>query len=411
MSTKTETLSHVFLRQPFFNKDGNGNGAVELSVAKKQRLPEAEVYLALHNQRAVSFVKHVLEDGYRHFFKPHEEEAVQMIERTFQVLAARSATINGESDDRYLDQLNEAFSAIHRVIFRKDDPSFWFNKIYTDYKRNVKSKKDFARIKEFIVGEKILDFGSGAGWFASELVNQGFKAATTDVLDYRPKGSKEIRRIPFYKMTSPVDIKYSNQTFDTTFSMSVLHHIDEENIALVIEKLSHITKRLIIKEDIVGPTSDIEGFEEAVEQQSLMKRFIDLGENVQKQSLILLDYFGNIIGQSIIDMNMPFQFKTVAQWKSLLSDNGFDTVKAILTGFETRKVHRSCEAFLICQSRRWDLLNWSRQGVFPHIVKNETPYEFGFGSALLFADFFKIVKQFGGDKKVKAFVFSLTGFF
>lgn len=321
----------------------------------ERRIRDQAIFEALRNEKVTEFVKGTLQENYRNFFKHHEKEAQEMIEDAFQLLivnaniSKRISKFSDKADNDYIQVLNGAFTYVYNAIFQKKNPLFWFNQEYIKYKRDVRSERDFEQIEKFIKNQTVLDFGCGTNYFALKLKKEGFKVLTTDILDYRAQETKDLS---FQKMANPADVPYSDEKVDTVIIKTVFHHVEDFYIPLILRNLPKSTTRLIIKEDVIQPFSSVEGLKEARSKQPRLKKYLLMDKNSQLQTLILFDFFGNAIAQGILEMSLPFNFKTVDQWKKIIETNNFKVVKTILSGFEKDKLHSSCQVWLICDAQK-----------------------------------------------------------
>ncbi len=126
---------------------------------------------------------------------------------TTRLTGSRKAKVTGLIPERWL----KSTSALLDDTFRKSDPSFWFNRIYHQYKTQIKPEADFQRLQKLLPGRKILDYGCGSGYLSARLAKGGYEVFTTDVLDYR---YAEARHLPFVQMTSATDISYPDDSVD-----------------------------------------------------------------------------------------------------------------------------------------------------------------------------------------------------
>ena len=93
----------------------------------------------------------------------------------------------------------------------------------------------FNLIAEKIVGEKILDFGSGYGVFSKFLQNKGYEVDAFDINEEAIRESKS-RGINTFSNISEIDNRYQ-----TIASLNVLEHV-ENDISLINEIKSLLTK-------------------------------------------------------------------------------------------------------------------------------------------------------------------------
>jgi SAM-dependent methyltransferase len=295
---------------------------------------------ALRNPAVVEFVSTSVKAGYREFFEAASGQVCGMVDSAFEKLA------QSQQDGLSTGHLVEVTSALLEHTFRKTDSAFWFNRIYHQYKTQTKPETDFQQLQKLLPGEQVLDYGCGSGYLAARLAKGGYKVFTTDVLDYR---YDEARRLPFVQMASATDIPYPDNSVEVALVQAVLHHINPSDLPLVIQRLAKIARYALIKEDTYGLPNDLEGLAEMLKIQPLLATFIRMPLEVQHQVLVLIDFFSNAIAQGIPEMNMPFEFKTVSEWKEALLCNGFKVNKTVLAGFEPGRMHKSCHVWLLCE--------------------------------------------------------------
>ena len=295
---------------------------------------------SLQNRTVVEFVCATVKAGYREFFGAENDSVCGMVDGAFEKLA------RSQQDGVNTGQLVEVTSDLLKRTFRKTDSSFWFNRIYHQYKTQTKPETDFQQLQKLLPGKRVLDYGCGSGYLAARLARGGYDVFTTDVLDYR---YEEARRLPFVQMASPIDIPCPDNSVDVALVLAVLHHIDPDDLPLVIRRLRKITKYALIKEDTYGVPDQLEGLAERLAEQPLLATFVSLPRSVQHQVLVLIDFFSNAIAQGLPEMNMPFEFKTPTEWKEVLLNNGFRVNQTVLAGFEPGRMHKSCHVWLICE--------------------------------------------------------------
>jgi hypothetical protein len=177
-------------------------------------------------------------------------------------------------------------------------------------------------------------------------VKGGYEVFTTDVLDYR---YAEARHLPFVQMTSATDIAYPDDSVDVAVVLAVLHHINPDDLPRVIQRLRKIARYALIKEDTYGLPEQTEGLNENLATQPLLRAFVAMTLDAQKQVLALIDFFANAIAQGLPEMNMPFEFKTLPAWEQVLLQNGFQVSRSLVAGFEPGLMHKSCHLWLVCE--------------------------------------------------------------
>ena len=295
---------------------------------------------ALRSPTVVDFVRSSVKAGYLEFFGAYSDEVCGMVDDAFDRLSqSQSARVDPE-------RLVNVTSELLEDTFRKSDPSFWFNRIYHQYKTQTKPEADFHRLQKLLPGQRVLDYGCGSGYLAARLARGGYTVFTTDVLDYR---YAEARHLPFVQMASATDISYPDDSVDVALVLAVLHHINPDDLPGVIERLRKIARYAVIKEDTYGLPNRVKGLTESLATQPLLRTFVGMTLEVQRQVLALIDFFANAIAQGLPEMNMPFEFKTVNEWDQVLLQNGFRVKQSLVTGFEPGLMHKSCHVWLVCE--------------------------------------------------------------
>jgi SAM-dependent methyltransferase len=295
---------------------------------------------ALRNPAVVEFVAATTKAGYREFFDAANDQVCTMVDSSLAKLA--QSQWDGIATRRLVDVASELLEH----TFRKTDRAFWFNQVYHRYKTEIKPVIDFKHLSMLLPGERVLDYGCGSGYLAARLAKGGYKVFTADVLDYR---YDEARRLPFVRMASPADIPYADDSVDVVLLQAVLHHINPDDLLLVLGRLRKVAKYALIKEDTYGVPDHMEGLREKLKAQPLLRSFVAMPLAVQHQVLVLIDFFSNAIAQGLPEMNMPFEFKTVTEWQQVLPSNGFNVNKIALAGFEPGRMHMSCHVWLLCE--------------------------------------------------------------
>jgi SAM-dependent methyltransferase len=297
---------------------------------------------ALQNEAAVIFARAAVKAGYEEFFPDYAEQVDEMVDTAFDQLVESQQGMNTPQ------QLSKVMYDLLNKTFKKSDSGFWFNRIYHHYKTKIKPEADFYQLRGMIHGLRVLDYGCGSGYLAARLARGGYQVVTTDVLDYR---YEEARHLPFVQMLSPTEIDYPDNSIDTALVQAVLHHIDANDLPLVIQKLSKLATHLLIKEDTYDLPPGLPGLANTLSIQPLLQDFVELSKMTQYEVLILVDFYANAIAQGIPEMNMPFGFKSIQEWAKLLNANGMKVTDVILAGFEPGRMHKSCHVWLVCERK------------------------------------------------------------
>ncbi len=119
---------------------------------------------------------------------------------------------------------------------RENNPQKWLMNFF-----NIKSNFLFQKISNHIQGEKVLDIGTGSGFFAAYLYLNGYQIETVDV-----QNKSFFEEFP-NKIYDGFHLPYQDDQFDTALLIYVLHHC-EDRIQVLKEAL-RVSKRVIFIED------------------------------------------------------------------------------------------------------------------------------------------------------------------
>ncbi len=296
---------------------------------------------AIRNETVLDFVQRTVRSGYHECFQAKRTLIDALVDSAFQKL------IESQRNSVDPQKLMEAVSDLLEHVFQKHDETFWFNRLYHEYKTRLKPEADIRQLRRLLKGPRILDYGCGSGYFAARLAQEGYQVFTTDVMDYR---YAEARHLPFYPMTSAIDRPYPDQSMDTALVQVVLHHIHPDDLSIVLQGLAKTARRVLIKEDTYDLPDALSGLKEVSHRQPLLQAFIHLPRKAQYQALVLIDFYANAVAQGIPEMNMPFAFKSVSEWGQALEANGLKISRMLLVGFEPGRMHKSCHVWFVCDS-------------------------------------------------------------
>src|SRR5882757_8289366 len=91
-----------------------------------------DVSVTLRNPTVVEFVRTSIKAGYGEFFGEMNNQVGQMVDSSFEQLA--SSQTNGVNPE----ELVKVTRTLLEQTFKKSDPTFWFNRIYHQYKTQAK---------------------------------------------------------------------------------------------------------------------------------------------------------------------------------------------------------------------------------------------------------------------------------
>jgi len=231
--------------------------------------------------------------------------------------------------------------------FNKEKIPSWFSREYFRYKIN-KYATGYLKIKPFIKGRKILDFGCGSGLFSVLLERYGYSVYAVDRINSVDK--KNAKKINFTLLKKYKVLPFKDNYFDTAIVKWVFHHIDKEDQSVIVKEIRRVASRIIIEEDVYGPFLKDKNYYFLMKTQKDFRVFNHLKNSTQLNWLTIHDFIANAISQRAIEMNFPFQFKTEKQWLYFIKKNQLKIVKRRLLGFPDNKLHRCCQSILICDS-------------------------------------------------------------
>jgi SAM-dependent methyltransferase len=163
-----------------------------------------------------------------------------------------------------------------------------------------RAKRSFEQIRDYIVGEKILDLGAGNGLLALEIKEQLQKEVLlVDVLDYN------YTSLPMVLYNPKDEVPLPDNEVDTTLLYTVLHHSSDPKDLL--KESTRLTKKRLI----------------------IMEAYVE--EDDVWMTNVFFDWFYNrVIGDE--DINVPLNFQKVKGWEEILKFYGFDTIKIVNVG-------------------------------------------------------------------------------
>lgn len=235
----------------------------------------------------------------------------------------------------------KALNALGTEVLHRGEPDFWFNVVYSRYKRDFKPGDRFGKLREWLSGNTILDVGCGNGLTSYALNQQGYEVCLTDVLDYR---DERALKLPFEAMLDPRTLPFTGKQFDTGLLFAILHHVGPGDLLLLLDCVRQRCARVIVEEDCYDVPDNLV---KTVPGDSMMQEFSAFQSEDQLRILKFIDYFANAITQGLPQMHMPFSFKSVREWERLFHARGFRLIQTVLKGFQAHYFNRSCHVWFI----------------------------------------------------------------
>lgn len=294
----------------------------------------ATVLEAISTPAVFAFFKENITKGYTAYFSDQLPRVEAMLAVVFTQLAQMQNNAAA---------LKETTHYLQQNIFNIEDPHHWFQAGYAHYRTHIKPQYEYKLLQPHLNGKTILDFGCGQGHLATILHQHGYQPYLTDLYDKR---APLPQTMPFYLMKNGTDIS-TLPTVDIVVVKTVLHHVHTTDLAPILLGLNQISQRLILLEDVYGldevPTTAVSPYHDP----TLWPPYVALTPHQQYLFLALLDYFANEITFGL-PMDLPFNFKTVPEWETVLATYNWQLTATIWAGFATPKVHRTHQAWLIC---------------------------------------------------------------
>ena len=300
---------------------------------KKERFQDL-----VNNPGVFAFARRVLTDSYTDCVPGFEDAMQSLLQEAFDSLSAA-----GDNQDRF----NHTIITLRDDVFRKQEPSFWFNRLYKRYKRELKPQYRFRNLQDWLSGKQVLDLGCGDGLTSLVLSQQGFKVYLTDVLDYRDPAAKSL---PFAPMTDSQTIPFRGKCFDMGIVFAVLHHVEAEDLVPLLDTLHQTCRQLIIEEDCYAIPAELDGLPQVLDRDEQLRAFVALPLEEQLRYLMFVDYFANAITQGLPEMDMPFNFRTVREWHELFADRGFCVQETRVMGFQKGFFNRSSHVWFLLEA-------------------------------------------------------------
>jgi 2-polyprenyl-3-methyl-5-hydroxy-6-metoxy-1,4-benzoquinol methylase len=329
------------------------------------KLKEAQTFIrAFTNPRARTLVKRMMKTNYLQAVLAHHPD---------------NTTLNPvEIEEKCINMVDSIFSRIKKtipypekiftqfMILSRNNPDrdgIWFDEFiaaYENYKHNIKLKKRYDRLKQFICGHSFCDVGCGGGDLVA-YVKKNHRGITCaygiDVMDWRTEEVK--KKINFEMLDFSRPGVTSVRQFDTVTCLAVLHHVGErdEEISIFLQNLKttlHAESRLIIEEDVIISEKVQKRGSPYAEQINVLKRdqtnydrFLLLNEKDQRDVIILIDFFANCLAVGVPTMSFPCGFHTIEEWEELFKSSRYRLEDVIIEGFVKDNFNQSSHVLFI----------------------------------------------------------------
>jgi SAM-dependent methyltransferase len=178
-----------------------------------------------------------------------------------------------------------------------------------------RAAKAYERIKDHLVGEHLLDLGSGPGLIAQTVHERtGMKVTLADVIDY------SMTDLPTVIISDGGRIPLEDRSVDTTLIYVVLHHAGDP--LRLLDEAARVTRRRIV----------------------IMEGYVDDEDTYLLNCFF--DWFLNRIVQGR-DINMPLNFRTTAEWRQIFAERGLRVARQELAGVDEPMAPESHVLFVL----------------------------------------------------------------
>jgi 2-polyprenyl-3-methyl-5-hydroxy-6-metoxy-1,4-benzoquinol methylase len=120
-------------------------------------------------------------------------------------------------------------------------------KLYKGFGYDIDKERDFVLAKAKPIYGKILEAGTGKGYFALALAKQGYSFVSFDISQEELRFAKlnlasyGVDKNVFFKVENAEHTSFDNESFDVIFSVNTLHHL--QNPYLVIDELTRLLSK------------------------------------------------------------------------------------------------------------------------------------------------------------------------
>ncbi|NJO02138.1 MAG: class I SAM-dependent methyltransferase, partial [Bacteroidia bacterium] len=252
---------------------------------------------------------------------------------------------------------------LFQQLSRSQQPrdAIWFPEFleaYQHYKHHRKLLNRYRQLKPYLKGSSYCDIGCGGGdlvAFLGEYHPNFREVAGIDVLDWRSDAVRD--RIDFQVLDFTQPHTHSQKQYDTLTCLAVLHHVGNTDEAMHVFLQNIKTAlcpggHLIIEEDVILPTAEIQASEDYqaqinVLQQAMLNELLAFEAPIQRDAIILIDFLANCLAVGVPEMAFPCGFRSIQDWTQLLLKNGFQLIETNIRGFVEGNFNQSAHVHFI----------------------------------------------------------------
>lgn len=188
------------------------------------------------------------------------------------------------------------------------------------------------QIKPHLLAGSVFDLGCGDARLAQLLQQDGFTPQLADVYE-NPNVSDT--GMPFQLLEQSEAVPFSDNQFDNTLLLTVLHHSDNpEQVLREAQRVTRSNGKVIAIESVYG----VNGQELSPAQRAQAQQYLALTPEQQRRINIFFDHFYNRVIHYTDDpakkVNVPFNFNTPEAWKQLFEQAGLKQEQIVHLGVD-----------------------------------------------------------------------------
>lgn len=195
-----------------------------------------------------------------------------------------------------------------------------------------RSQLVFDQILPFLRSGQILDLGCGDGKVGALITYKEYGVTLCDVYEHP---NIQSLGLPFVKYSQSSPLPIEDNTFDTVLLLTVIHH--SGNPLGLIREAQRVLKpggQAVIIESVFG----VSALPHTMAATNENTHFVSLAPEEQRYSNIFFDHFYNRIihfsKNPATKVNVPFNFNTPENWKSLFELNALRETSLVHLGID-----------------------------------------------------------------------------
>jgi SAM-dependent methyltransferase len=192
----------------------------------------------------------------------------------------------------------------------------------------------YSQIAPYLLPGNLLDYGCGDGQVSELIIKKG-TCTCANLTDVYEHGYIKATGLPFKLFTQGGKAPFSDAEFSNVLALTVFHH--SSNPVESIKDVSRVTKqggRVIVVESVYG----VDGKQLPPDMQQKIAEYLSLSAEQQRIVNVFFDHFYNRIlfynPNPGTKVNVPFNFNTPENWKSLFAQEGLEQEHIVHLGLD-----------------------------------------------------------------------------